>query len=201
MAEPRASAARAASTNSRISAASLTPRLRSTPELTSTPNGRTVAIASRDVGGVEAAGQHQLADARASARAASSRRARPHRCARFRAGSVVRHACAGTRSAACGTTGRHALPAGRASAGEVLGIGLHPVGTHGVERRVDERLRRMQKHGDLLDAGGHCRRRVRAACATVEVARRWRVEHEADRIRAGVAPRPRSPRPCACRRP
>ena len=100
----RRACARAAATNRAISAGLLTPGRSSTPLDTSTPNGRTAAIAAATLRGVQAAGQDQLAcGARAAARAAPvARRAAAARRA------LEQHARAAARrrpAAAARTTG------------------------------------------------------------------------------------------------
>ena len=79
-------AARAAATNSRMRAGSFTPRLLSTPELTSTPNGRTCAIASATLVTSRPPASTTCA-VPASLDAASQSAFVPDRCARLRTGS------------------------------------------------------------------------------------------------------------------
>ena len=115
--DPRMRRARRAARNSRISAASLTPRLDSTPELTSTPNGRTRRDRVGDVARHRAR-RRARARQRARARAASSQSARsPAPLRALSSRNRARQSCGdGNAPVRCDSTGSTRWPAGSRSA-------------------------------------------------------------------------------------
>ena len=165
----------------------LDPGRASTPLLTSTPNGRTAAIASATLRRVQSAGEHEL---RACARAAPRRASRQSRRAAHRAFEQQR--CVRQRARAGRLRRLHGSPASRCS----------PVGNRSVARSStsvcstsgrntdhtssSSALRRMQHHRDARNPARHALRELAPPAAPSPAA---------STARTRSRPRRRPPRP------
>ena len=138
----RANAARAVVTNDSISAGDLAPGASSTPLDTSTPKGRTCAMASATFAGDSPPARISSHARASSARRAPSRPSCPCRCAALRTAALTGM----RRPALAARTAQHRparqRPAGSCDASQVFGIGLQHIGPELARRSAAAARRR-----------------------------------------------------------